>query len=138
MPRPQKSITPLTEEKIRDLINTIEGVGTLTAACEYLKLDRGTVRSILNTRPDLAAEVAKARERGKAVLLDSLEQVAIERARDGSDVLLMFLIKKLDPSYRESYHVTNSTLPADFVIDLSIPDDPPYDANGTATTILDG
>jgi hypothetical protein len=138
MPRPQKSITPLTEQKIRDLINAVEGLGTLKAACDYIGIDHGTVNHLLKVRPDLAVEMNAARERGKLVLLDTLESVAIERAKEGSDILLMFLIKKLNPEYRESYHVTTSNTPTDYVLDLSLPNDQTHNADGTTTTILDG
>jgi hypothetical protein len=51
----------------------------------------------------------------------------------------MFLLKKLDPSYRESYNVTSSSTPTNYVIDLSLPtgDDTPHDADQSPAKILE-
>jgi hypothetical protein len=50
----------------------------------------------------------------------------------------MFLLKKLDPTYRESYSVSTSSTPTNYVIDLSLPagDDTPHDADQGTNQIL--
>ena len=37
--------------------------------------------------------------------------------------MVMFLLKREDPSYRESYNVHNTSTPTDYVIDLALPAD---------------
>ena len=56
---------------------------------------------------------------------DELEGIARSRAKAGSDVLLMFLLKGLRPwKYRDNHHVINTSTPTDYVIDLSTDDSP--------------
>jgi hypothetical protein len=49
----------------------------------------------------------------------------------------MFMIKKLDPSYRESYHVTTSTAPTTYTIDLGLPDDTPQLKDAESGEVLE-
>lgn len=51
---------------------------------------------------------------------------------------VMFLLRKLDPAYRDGNHGTASTLPSTYVIDLSLPSDDytPFDTNQSTTTLL--
>jgi|NOAtaT_7_FD_contig_51_5913194_length_907_multi_2_in_0_out_0_2 hypothetical protein len=137
MPRLQKGITPATEQKIYDLIVAVEETGTFRSACEAVGVDTPTYTHLLKLRPDLDALVHQARERGREKLKDRLESVAIKRAEAGSDILLMFMLKKLDPSYRDSYHVTTSSAPVDYVIDLTLPDGQAQSADSATTTILE-
>jgi hypothetical protein len=56
---------------------------------------------------------------------DELEGIARDRAKAGSDVLLMFLLKGLRPwKYRDNHHVISTSTPTDYVIDLSTDDSP--------------
>jgi len=56
---------------------------------------------------------------------DELEGIARSRAKAGSDVLLMFLLKGLRPwKYRDNHHVISTSTPTDYVIDLSTDDSP--------------
>ena len=49
---------------------------------------------------DFKAAVDEARNIG----IEALKDIAYARAAEKSDVLLMFLIKQADPSYRDNYH----------------------------------
>ena len=56
---------------------------------------------------------------------DELEAIARDRAKAGSDVLLIFLLKGLRPwKYRDNHHVISTSTPTDYVIDLSTDDSP--------------
>jgi hypothetical protein len=56
---------------------------------------------------------------------DELEGIARDRAKAGSDVLLIFLLKGLRPwKYRDNHHVISTSTPTDYVIDLSTDDSP--------------
>ena len=137
MPRPQKSILALNEIKVREVIMAVEELGTVKQACKAIDIHPRSLDHMLKIRPDLMAELKAAQERGKAKLLDRLEAIAIERAEAGSDILLMFMIKKLDPSYRESYHVTTSTAPTTYTIDLGLPDDTPQLKDAESGEVLE-
>jgi hypothetical protein len=50
-------------------------------------------------------------------------------------VMVMFLLKKLDPTYRESYNVHSTTGPNDYVIDLTA-DDPTPITDVTPKSVL--
>ena len=138
MPRPSKTILAINELKVREVIMAVEELGSIRKACESVDIHRRSLDHMLKIRPDLMAELKAAQERGKAKLLDRLEAIAIERAENGSDILLMFMIKKLDPSYRESYHVTTSSAPTTYTIDLGLPDDTPQLKDAQSGEILDG
>jgi hypothetical protein len=47
----------------------------------------------------------------------------------------MFLLKKLDPSYRESYNVNTTNQPSNFVIDLGAADKSHDDVTASAQVI---
>lgn len=123
MARPQKSLQVINELRVREVIATVEVTGNIKKACAQLGMDRRMLHHFLKVRPDLADELRHAHEIGKAHLQEELEALVLERAKAGSDILLMFMLKKLDPSYRESYSVTTSSAPTTYAIDLGLPDD---------------
>jgi hypothetical protein len=48
----------------------------------------------------------------------------LERAKNGSDVLVMFLLKSLKPEkYRDNPKIIQNNMPTNFIIDLALPDD---------------
>lgn len=84
---------------------TLRQVGTLAATCEVLGLRSVEVRKLLITDQAFS-------ETYQSVLQDTkelLEAEVLRRAMNGSDVLLMFALKKLDPSYKEQYQAPSST-----------------------------
>jgi hypothetical protein len=52
--------------------------------------------------------------------------------------MVMFLLKREDPSYRESYNVHNTAVPTDYVIDLALPvDGEAHDADPATAEVLE-
>jgi len=123
--------------KIEDLIEAVMQLGIIEHACKAVGLDRKAVWRLEKSNPTLGARLMEARRVGVERRLEYLEALAYEMAPT-NPTMVMFLLKKLDPSYRESYNVTSSTTPANYVIDLSLPagDDTPHDADDSPTEIL--
>lgn len=139
MPRKgaQSQIEPVNELKVREVIAAVEVTGNIKMACAKLGMDRRMLHYFIKLRPDLEAELRHAHEIGKAHLQEELESIVYERAKAGSDVLLMFMLKKLDPSYRESYSVTTSSAPTTYTIDLGLPDDTPQLKDAVSGEVLE-
>lgn len=139
MPRKgaQHQISTMNELRFREVIAAVEVTGNIRKACEQLGMDRRMLHYFMKLRPDLEAELRTAHEVGKAHLQEELEALVLERAKNGSDILLMFMLKKLDPSYRESYHVTTSSAPTTYVLDLGLPDDTPQLKDAESGEVLD-
>jgi hypothetical protein len=108
-----------------ELLDAIEQLGVITHACDALGFDKKQLYRMIDRDADFARLVQHAVERGKAKRRDWLESLAYQMAPD-NPVMVMFLLKREDPSYRESYNVTTSTTPTNFIIDL-----------GTASEALD-
>ena len=138
MPRKgaQSQIEPVNELRVREVIAAVEVTGNIKKACAQVGMDRRMLHYFIKLRPDLEAELRHASEIGKAHLQEELEALVLERAKAGSDILLMFMLKKLDPSYRESYHVTTSNAPTTYSIDLGLPDDTPQLKDAESGEIL--
>lgn len=105
-----------------EVLDAIEELGILSRACEVMSFDRKQLWRMIDRDPAFAEQVKHAVERGKAKRKDWLETLAYSMAPD-NPTMVMFLLKREDPSYRESYNVTTSTAPTDYVIDLSLPAD---------------
>ena len=72
--------------------------GTITAGCLGANINRCTWYKWIKTDPEFATKVENAKEE----VTDGLEQVAITRAKGGSDTLLIFLLKGNRPEkYKE-------------------------------------
>jgi hypothetical protein len=79
-------------------LETLQASGNITRTCEALGLGRTATYDWRDDDPEFAAAWDHAVKRG----MDGLEDVAIERARQGSDLLLIFLLKAHRPDkYRE-------------------------------------
>lgn len=77
-----------------------EARGSLTAAATAAGIVRRTHYDWLEKDPEYVRDFAAA----KARAIESLETVAFERAFDGSDLLLIFLLKAANPAkYRDKY-----------------------------------
>lgn len=103
-----------------EVLDAIEELGFINKACEALGFDRKQLWRMIDRDPVFAEQVQRAVERGKVKRKDWLESLAYSMAPE-NPTMVMFLLKREDPSYRESYNVTTSTTPTDFVIDLSAP-----------------
>jgi len=77
----------------------LENTGSVTRAAEAAKIGRWNVYDAKRNDPQFAALWEQALDQGA----DALEDEARRRAFDGSDVLIMFLLKGLRPhKFRES------------------------------------
>lgn len=103
-----------------EVLDAIEELGFINKACEALGFDRKQLWRMIDRDPVFAEQVQRAVERGRVKRKDWLESLAYSMAPE-NPTMVMFLLKREDPSYRESYNVTTSTTPTDFVIDLSAP-----------------
>lgn len=78
---------------------TLENTGSVTVAAEAAKIGRWTAYDTRRNDPAFAAQWDQALETGADLLVDECRK----RAFDGSDVLLMFMLKGLQPQrWRES------------------------------------
>lgn len=108
-----------------EVLDAIEELGILSRACEVMSFDRKQLWRMIDRDPVFAEQVKHAVERGKVKRKDWLETLAYSMAPD-NPTMVMFLLKREDPSYRESYNVTTTAQPSNFIIDL-----------GTASEALD-
>ena len=137
MGRQRASIT-VNHAKTEDLIEAVAELGIIEHACKAVGLDRKAVWRMEKSDPTLGARLMEARRIGKERRLEYLEGLAYEMAPT-NPTMVMFLLKKLDPSYRESYSVSTSSTPPNDVIDLSLPagDDTPHDADQSTSALLE-
>lgn len=83
-------------------LNAFRESGIISQALMVAGISRGQLRTAL----DKDAEFLEAFHDAKADAVDSLETEAVRRAKDGSDQLLMFLLKSHRPEvYRENHKV---------------------------------
>lgn len=108
-----------------EVLDAIEELGFINKACEALGFDRKQLWRMIDRDPVFAEQVQRAVERGKVKRKDWLESLAYSMAPE-NPTMVMFLLKREDPSYRESYNVNTTAQPTNFVIDL-----------GTASEALD-
>jgi hypothetical protein len=89
-------------EKKRRVLHELRKLGTVSAACDAVGIRTTTFYNWKKRDPVFMA----AAEEAKAKTIDDLETEAIKRAKDGSDTLLIFLLKSLKPTvYKERAHV---------------------------------
>src|SRR6266496_1399802 len=80
-------------------LTALEKTGSVTEACAAAKISRVWAYECRKENPQFAEEWERALERGADALIDE----ARRRAFAGSDLLLMFLLKGLQPQrWRES------------------------------------
>lgn len=93
----------MAREKARALAALAEGA-TIAEAAKAAGIHRQTLLRWRQSDEAFAVQVADAIEAGT----DVLEDEARRRALDKSDILLMFLLKKRRPEFRDSYRVEHS------------------------------
>ena len=127
-----------TQLQCEDLLEAVAELGVMHNALQAVGLDRKTVWRMEQADPTFAMRLREARIRGQENRIDYLEACLFKMAPT-VPAAAMFLLKKLDPSYRESYNVTSSSTPTNYTIDLSLPagDDTPHDADQSTTTLLE-
>lgn len=123
--------------RLPEVIDAIEELGVIRHACEVIGFERKALYRLMGTDPAVSEAVRGAVERGREKRRDFLENLAYKMAPD-NPVMVMFLLKREDPSYRESYNVHNSSTPTDYVIDLALPSESEaHDADHTTTQVLE-
>lgn len=73
--------------------------GTVTGGCRYAGISRFTYYRWLAEDP----EFKEAAEKIPEMIADDLEEVAVERAKEKSDLLLIFTLKRFRPEYRDNF-----------------------------------
>jgi len=87
----------LKEQRKAEALRLMAELGTQRKVCQALGIDRWTLTSWKREDPDFAEAIEEARREYGEMLVDE----AHRRAKEGSDVLLMFSIKGILPEYRE-------------------------------------
>jgi hypothetical protein len=124
----------ITKLQQAEVLEAIERLGFMTDACKVCNINRRDLLRARDADPVFAAKVEEATRRGREVRQEFLESLAYSMAPT-TPVMVMFLLKKLDPTYRESYNVHSTTGPNDYVIDLTA-DDPTPITDVTPKSVL--
>jgi len=95
-------------------LKALASEGVVTYACERAKVSKMQVYRVRNSDPEFAKQWAEAIESAA----DALESEVRRRAFAGSDLLAMFLLKKMRPEFREK--VTISSRELDELIDREL------------------
>ena len=95
----------------QSFLESYETFGTVTAGCKVAKLSRDTVYRWRREDPVFSEAFETARE----VVADDLEQEALRRAHDGSDLLLIFMLKALRPDKYRERQETNINVNSDAI-----------------------
>ena len=108
----------------KSALAAIEQHGTLVAAAKALNIDPHTISRWCKKNPEYARKVAEAKIHCDTYhIADEIKQSFRERAvagkEDGSSAIIgMFLMKKIDPSYRENA-VVNLTVAGPAAIQMN-------------------
>lgn len=113
-------MTVITETKVKHWrLKFLDGLrlhGIITQAAADAQIDRSTAYYERQRDPVFAQEWEEALDRG----VDMLEDVAKKRAYEGSDTLLIFLLKAHRPNrYRETIRTVTLNVTPDDLKDLS-------------------
>ena len=101
MSKPSTSSTPKKDWKPA-FLEALRGTATVTEACRSLGIDRGTAYKARQRDEAFAVAWADVEEEST----ETLESVAVQRAKDGSDTLMIFLLKSRRPQkYRENVKI---------------------------------
>jgi hypothetical protein len=90
----------------RAFLKALAHEGVVTYACEQAKISRRQAYRVKNEDPQFAQEWAEAIDEAA----DTLESEVRRRAFAGSDLLLMFLLKKMRPEFREKVTISSREL----------------------------
>lgn len=108
----------ITEAKYEKFIELLAQCGNITIAAEGAGISRKSIYNKIGSDAGYSERVEEAK--GEAV--ERLEHVARTRAEQGSDLLLMFMLKSLRPDkYRDNHKVTLQQYPTDYIIDIGLP-----------------
>lgn len=110
----------IPQTQIETFFNLLEQTGNITTSCIGAGISRNTIYLYMGSDEVFKQRVDSAKE----TAIEYLEGYALERAKNGSDVLVMFLLKSLKPEkYRDNPKIIQNNMPTNFIIDLALPDD---------------
>ena len=110
----------ITPKKQKDFLDILSQIGSITKACEHVKISRNSFYNFRKKNKKFAEEWEEAEKRGvdglieearrraygtEELLLYDKERKEVKIRSKYSDNLLMFLIKAKRPEYRESYQM---------------------------------
>ncbi len=108
--------------------------GNVAASCRAAGITVQAFYKNYHANPDFADRAEEAKEMSISML-----ELDLRKRAASSDVLLMFLLKSLRPDvYRERHEIQTKVI-TDYVIDISQPKDPHYNAqqgDGSPTALL--
>jgi hypothetical protein len=131
-PNPPTEYSMIQFDEVRDAVRVL---GSVYRALKLLEIDKGSWYRLMVRQPQLATELRAVMEQSKDARIMWLVGKIDEHVDNDVVVAAMFALKREDPSYRESYNVTTSSAPTDYIIDLSS-DDTPQLADVTPARIL--
>lgn len=86
-------------ERQKKFLKGLAEFGTIRAGCREADVDRRTYYNWIESH----AEFKEAVEHALEEAVDDLEEVGLKRAKDKSDLLIMFFLKRFRPQYRDNY-----------------------------------
>jgi hypothetical protein len=123
------------EESLEELVSKIEhpnkllflekypAFAKITETARAIGISQDLVFYWRNHDEPFARAFEEVKKRVRMTRLEELEAEAYKRAKEKSDLLLMFMVKQLDPSYRDKF--MEAQLTGDITVKLAIP---PYAA----------
>jgi hypothetical protein len=131
-----KARTTLTQIKMVEFLDALRELGIIKRALEVVGIQHMTLWQAMHADESLAEQIRQAQEEGRAKRKDYLETLAYAMAPT-NPTMVMFLLKREDPSYRESYNVNSTSQPTSYVVDLGLPDDTTPITDVTPAEILE-
>jgi hypothetical protein len=120
-PKPPTEYSMIMVDEVRDAVLVL---GSVRRALDTLGIDRGSWYRLMVRQPQLATELRAVQEQARDARILWLEGHLDDHVEAKNLTAVFFALKKVDPSYRESYNVTTSSTPTDYIIDLSSEDTP--------------
>jgi molybdenum-dependent DNA-binding transcriptional regulator ModE len=131
-----EAVNTLTDIKVKELLDAVETLGIVHHACQAVGVNNKLIYRQIAKDPTFADRLRAASAIGTARRRDYLESLAYEMAT-ANPTMVMFLLKREDPSYRESYNVNSTSQPTTYEIDLGLPENPTPIADVTPARILE-
>jgi len=88
----------LEPQILSTVIDAVASGLTLKETCAELGIKPERVRALASRDEEFRSAYFAAREAGKQLKIDALQDIMIERAAEKSDLLMIFALKALDPS----------------------------------------
>ena len=131
-----EAVNMLTDIKVKELLDAVETLGIVHHACQAVGVNNKVIYRQIAKDPTFADRLRAASAIGTARRRDYLESLAYKMATE-NPTMVMFLLKREDPSYRESYNVNSTSQPTTYEIDLGLPENPTPIADVTPAHILE-